>query len=130
MNQVAITLGKSISEMMEVATIINNITSQSNMLSMNAAIEAAHAGDSGKGFSVVADEMRLLSSSTAENAKRIQATLTANVLEISQRVGGAIAEVNSGTDQISLSVQALNDRIHGMLGNISEIRTSVDRFNT
>jgi methyl-accepting chemotaxis protein len=99
-------ISSSVDDMQEMITVIENIASQTDMLSMNAAIEAAHAGDAGKGFAVVADEIRKLAESTRENSRQISGRLTEiigtirNALESSRSTKGAFIAIRNGVDGV------------------------------
>lgn len=110
-----------IGQINEVVEIINQIAEQTNILAMNAAIEAAHAGEAGKGFSVVAEEIRKLAESTSTNADMIHT----NLENIADKVNLVVESGKVSTtsfDIISSSVNQLKE----VSAQVSEAITTVN----
>jgi methyl-accepting chemotaxis protein len=106
-------ISRQVEGISEITAIINQISEQTNILSMNAAIESAHAGQAGAGFAVVAEEIRKLADSTRENAGRIHDEL----LAIIKNTQGALKASET-------SAAALNG-ITGEMGALSKELTGI-----
>ncbi len=105
-------------EVSKLLAVIQNIASQTNLLSMNAAIEAAHAGDYGSGFAVVASEVRSLAESSAKSAHDIQAKMKEMVQKTTAGVE-AITLASNAFDGITGNVQE-NERLVKVISNAME----------
>jgi methyl-accepting chemotaxis protein len=107
----------SISEM---ASVIQSIASQTNLLSMNAAIEAAHAGESGRGFAVVAEEIRKLADSSGNSSSHI-ARLVDDIEAGIKQSDGNVQEVDAAFGRISSEIQSTTDAFNEIEYSISEL---------
>jgi methyl-accepting chemotaxis protein len=95
--------------LLEINAVLANIASQTNLLSMNAAIEAAHAGEAGKGFAVVADEIRKLAESSSAQSKTIS-TVLKKIRDSITKISGATGEVLSNFSAIEKDVKTVSDQ--------------------
>jgi methyl-accepting chemotaxis protein len=107
-----------------VLEVIKGIADQTNLLALNAAIEAARAGEQGRGFAVVADEVRALASKTQESTEVISGTI-GNLISASQN---AVAVMDTGTSQAASGVEN-SEKAGEALVNISEVISSIQSMN-
>ncbi|MCL2758636.1 MAG: methyl-accepting chemotaxis protein [Treponema sp.] len=104
--------------LMEINSVMENIASQTNLLSMNAAIEAAHAGEAGKGFAVVADEIRKLAESSGEQSKTISAVL--------KKIKGSIDKITRSTENVLANFEAIDTSVRTVAEQEENIRSAME----
>jgi twitching motility protein PilJ len=141
-------LGESSQEIGEIVDLISDITEQTNILALNAAIQAAAAGDAGRGFSVVAEEVQRLAERSAKATRRIGAIVktiqsdtqdavnamessTAGVVEGTVRsdaAGSSLAEIESVSDQLAGLIQSISEATQAQAETAERIAANMQRI--
>jgi methyl-accepting chemotaxis protein len=104
--------------LLEINAVMENIASQTNLLSMNAAIEAAHAGEAGKGFAVVADEIRKLAENSGEQSKTISTVL--------KKIKDSIDKITKSTESVLNKFEAIDSGVRTVSDQEENIRNAME----
>lgn len=125
-------LGLNIKQIQKILTIMNNISEQTNLLALNAAIEAARAGEAGRGFSVVANEVKKL----AQQSKEFTASIASIVSSINAKAENTVSEASTSGQVVGEQVEAVKatkemfetvfKAMEDVVSSISSVDNSVD----
>jgi methyl-accepting chemotaxis protein/CheY-like chemotaxis protein len=108
--------------LLEINSVMNNIASQTNLLSMNAAIEAAHAGEAGRGFAVVADEIRKLAESSGQQSKTTAAML--------KKIKSSIDSITKSSNDVLARFGAIDSSVKTVSQQEQNIRAAMEEQET
>ncbi|CAM3843529.1 methyl-accepting chemotaxis protein [Mesobacillus zeae] len=135
LGRVVHTLGERSHEISKIIDVISEIAGQTNLLALNAAIEAARAGEQGKGFAVVADEVRKL----AEQSAKATETIRSLISSIQVETGAAVDAMNKGTDEVEKGITVVNEAgisfkkiqefVDAVSSQIQNVAASVQQMN-
>ena len=123
------TLGESSQQIGQIVEAISSIADQTNLLALNAAIEAARAGEHGRGFAVVADEVRKLAAESQESAEQIKE----RILTIQKDTAHAVEAMEEGKTEVQLGAKAIRDvgeQFQDIMGQVNDIRNQIDEIST